>query len=181
LKRFKKKLDVKNHIEKLLEAERIVRWCMHIRNSYVRNIYKILALLKKKSEVCLSLANDDKCKTIEDKLSAFSSKSRRTASSKNYFIDATYRNITESQCLEMNIKDQITNVLPLMKAQAKKSWLCDTLCKIDNPFLIDRYEKFLQAMNTCTFKKIPQLLHKIHKYKKPKFEYEVGSYTCLLY
>jgi len=136
---------------------------MHIRNSYVRNIYKILALLKKKSEVCLSLANDDKCKTIEDKLNAFCGKSRHTASSENYFIDATYRNITESQCLEMNVKGQITNVLPLMKARAKKSWLCDTLCKIDDPFLIDRYEKFLQAMNTCTFKKIPQLLHKIHK------------------
>jgi len=108
---------------------------MHIRNSYVRNIYKILALLKKKSEVCLSLANDGKCKTIEDKLSALCGKSRHTASSENYFIDATCRNITESQCLEMNIKGQITNVLPLMKARAKKLWLCDTLCKIDDPFL----------------------------------------------
>jgi len=49
-----------------------------------------------------------------------------------------------------------------VKARAKRSWLCDTLCKIDDPFLINRYEKFLQAMNTCTFKKIPQLLQKIH-------------------
>jgi len=64
---------------------------MHIQNSYVRNIYKILTLLKKKSEVCLSLANDDKCKTIEDKLSAFCDKSRHTASSENYFIDAKPR------------------------------------------------------------------------------------------
>jgi len=71
--------------------------------------------------------------------------------------------ITESQSLEINIKGQITNVLPLVKARAKRSWLCDTLCKIDDPFLINRYEKFLQAMNTCTFKKIPQLLQKIHK------------------
>jgi len=68
-------------------------------------VYKILALLKKKSEV--SLANDEKCRTIDDKLRAFCGKSRHTASSKNYFIDTTYRNITESQSLEINIKGQI--------------------------------------------------------------------------
>jgi len=121
IEEISKKLDIKSHIEKRLEAERIVRWCMHIRNDYVRNIYKILTLLKKKSKVCLSLANDDKCKTIDDKLRAFCGKSRHTASSENYFIDVTYCNITESQSLEMNIKGQITNVLPLVKAQAKKS------------------------------------------------------------
>jgi len=142
-----------NHIEKRLKAEKFVRWCIYIRNSYIRNMYKILALLKKKSEVCLSLANDEKCETIDDKLCAFCDKSRHTASSENCFIDATYRNITESQFLEINIKDQITNVLPLVKTRAKESWLCDTLCKIDDPFLIDRYEKFLHAMNTYTFKK----------------------------
>jgi len=49
-------------------------------------MYKILILLKKK--VCLSLANDNK--TIDDKLRAFCGKSY------NYFIDTTYRNITES-------------------------------------------------------------------------------------
>lgn len=115
--------------------------------------------------MCLSLANDDKCKTINDKLSAFCGKSKHTASSENYFIDSTYRKIAEiaeSQSLEMNTKGQITNVLPLVKARAKKSWLCDTLCKIDDPLLIDRYEKFLQEINACTFKKIPQLLQKIH-------------------
>jgi len=52
----------------------------------------------------LSLANDNKCKTIDDKLRAFCGKSRHTTSSENYFIDATYRNITESQSLEINIK-----------------------------------------------------------------------------
>jgi len=76
-------------------------------------------------------------------------------------FDATYRTITESQSLEINIKGQITNVLPLVKARAKR--LCDILCKIDALFLINRYEKFFQAMNTCTFKKIPQLLQQIHK------------------
>jgi len=42
IKDILKKLDIKNHIEKRLEAERIVRWCMHIRDSYVCNMYKIL-------------------------------------------------------------------------------------------------------------------------------------------
>lgn len=89
-----KKFDIKNHIKKRLEAERILRWCMHIRDSYVRNMYKILALLKKKSEICLTLATE--CSTIDDKLHALCGISRHTASSENYFID-TYHNITSSQ------------------------------------------------------------------------------------
>jgi len=86
--------------------------------------------------MCLSLANDNKRKTIDDKLRAFCGKSRHTTSSENYFIDATYHTITESQSLETYIKGQITNVLPLVKTRAKRSWLCDILCKIDDPFLI---------------------------------------------
>ncbi|KYN05738.1 hypothetical protein ALC62_03324 [Cyphomyrmex costatus] len=96
------KLDIKNHVEKRLEAERIVRRCTQIRDSYVRDMYKILALLKKKSEVCLSLAT--KCKTIDEKLCAFCGKSKHTASFENYFIDDTYRNIPSSQILVMNME-----------------------------------------------------------------------------
>jgi len=33
------KLDIKNHVEKQLEAERIVRSCIHIQNSYIRSMY----------------------------------------------------------------------------------------------------------------------------------------------
>jgi len=65
---------------------------------------------------------------------------RHTTSSENYFIDVTYRNITESQSLEMNIKGQIINVLPLVKAQAKNHGYAIP-CKIDDPFLINRYRK----------------------------------------
>ncbi|KYM96060.1 hypothetical protein ALC62_13287 [Cyphomyrmex costatus] len=156
------KLDIKNHVEKRLEAKRIVRRCTQIRDSYVRVMYKILALLKKKSEVCLSLAT--KCKTIDEKLCALCGKSKHTASSENYFIDGTYRNISSSQILVMNMEGQITNILPLIEAQAKKSWLCDnSLCKIHDQFLIDCYEKVLQSISICTFKKIPQLLQKIHE------------------
>jgi len=115
------KLDIKNRIEKRLEAERIVRCCMHIRDSYVRNMYKILVVLKKKSEVCLSLAN--KCSTIDEKLRVFCGKSRHTASSENYFVDSTYRNITssQSQSFAINEKGQITNILPLVEGRAKKA------------------------------------------------------------
>jgi len=76
------------------------RCCMHIRNSYIRNMYKILALSKKKSEVCLSLATNNKCKTVGDKLDAFCGKSRHTYLSENYLIDSSYRNITLSEPLE---------------------------------------------------------------------------------
>jgi len=62
----------------------------------------------------------------------------------------------------MNAKGQITNVLSLVEARAKKSWICNALCKVDDSILIDRYEKFLQVINLCTFKKIPELLQKIH-------------------
>jgi len=42
--------------------------------------------------MCLSLATNDKCKKIDDKLDAFYGKSRHTASSENCFSDSTYRN-----------------------------------------------------------------------------------------
>jgi len=66
------------------------------------------------------------------------------------------------QPLVTNVKGQVINVLPLIEAQAKKTWSCSTSCKID-PFIIDRYEKFLEAISTCTLKKIPELLHKFHQ------------------
>ncbi|KYN19387.1 hypothetical protein ALC57_08282 [Trachymyrmex cornetzi] len=161
IKNIFNKLDIKNNVEKQLESEKMVRRCMQIRDKYVHDMYKILALVKKKSEVCLILTT--KCKTIDEKLIAFCGKSKHTASSENYFIDRTYRNISSSQVLAMNMKGQVTNVLPLIEAQAKKSWLCDNhLCKTD-AFLIDCYEKILQAISICIFKKIPELLQKIHK------------------
>lgn len=123
-------------------------------------MYKVLALLKKKSKVCLTLATE--CSTIDDKLHALCDISRHTASSENYFID-TYCKITSSQLLVMNVKGQAMNMLSLMEvAQTKKFWSCDNLCEID-PFLIDRYEKFLQAISTCILKNIPKLLQKIHE------------------
>ncbi|KYN29993.1 hypothetical protein ALC57_00551, partial [Trachymyrmex cornetzi] len=130
------KLDINNHIEKRLKAERIIRRCMQIRDSYIRDMYKIVVLLKRKSEVCLILAT--KCKTIDEKLIAFCGKSKHTALFENYFINGTYRNISSSQVLAMNMKGQVTNVLPLIEAQAKKVWLYDdNVCKID-PFLMLR-------------------------------------------
>ncbi|KYQ54057.1 hypothetical protein ALC60_07036 [Trachymyrmex zeteki] len=132
----------------------------HYQCLQIRDMYKTLALLKKKSEVCLSLAT--KCETIDKKLCALCNQSRHTASSENYFIDSTYRNVSSSHLI-MNVEGQSTNVLPLIEAQAKKSWLCDdNLCKID-PFLINCYEKVLQTISISTFKKIPELLQKIHK------------------
>jgi len=110
----------------------------------------------------LSLAN--KCSTIDEKLRAFCGKSRYTASSENYFVDSMYHNITSSQLqsFAMNEKGQITNILPLVEGRAKKAWVCNTLCKVNDPVLIDRLEKFHQAISTCTLKKIPNLLQKIH-------------------
>ena len=67
---------------------------MQIQDKYVYDKYKILALLKKKSEVCLTLAT--KCKTIDEKLVALCGKSKQTALSENYFIDGKYRNISSS-------------------------------------------------------------------------------------
>ena len=62
---FSRQIFLKNHIERRLEAKRIVCHCIQIRVIRV-NMHKILALLKKKSEVCLSLAT--KCKIIDEKL-----------------------------------------------------------------------------------------------------------------
>lgn len=118
----------------------MVRWYMNIRDNYIRNIHKILTVLKKRSETCLTVVGE--CCTVDDKLRALCGISRHTASSENYFINSTYHNITLSEVninepLIMNSKGQIVNVLPLIEGRAKKSWMCSTLCKINDPLLID--------------------------------------------
>jgi len=68
----------------------------------------------------------------------------------------------------MNEKGQITNVLPLVEARAKKSWTCNALCKVDDPILIDRYEKFKNSRIVTKDS---------YMYNKREFEYKVRSYT----
>jgi len=154
-------LNISGHIEKQLEVDKILRWCLHIRDNYICNLCKILASLKKKSEVCLSLNN--KCSTIDDTLNALCGISRHTASSENYFMESTYYTTILRENLIMNVEGQVVNVLPLIKAQAKKSWSCDISCKIDDLTLIERYQTFLETINTCTLKNVPKLLTNIHK------------------
>jgi len=121
----------------------------------------MLALIKKKAELNLILVVE--CSTINEKLQALCGISRHTASSKNYFVDSTYGDVTLSESFVMNAKGQVINVLPLLKEQAKKSWLCNTLCKANNPFLISRYQEFLETINTCTLKNVPELVQSIQK------------------
>ena len=47
------KLNIRRYIEKRLEEEKIIRWC-NILENVIRNMYKMLALIKKKSEVSLT-------------------------------------------------------------------------------------------------------------------------------
>jgi len=49
---------------------------------------------------------------------------------------------------------------PAITTRAKKMWLCNNLCKI-NPLLIDRYQKLLEVVNTCTVKNVPKRLQKV--------------------
>ena len=126
-------------------------------------------MLKKKAEVGLTLVS--KCCTIDEQLDALCGISRHTASSENYFMDSTYHKVflesthykTLQESLIMNMEGQVVNVLPLITAQAKKSWSCSFACKTDNPVLIERYQQFLETVNTCTLKNIPTLVEKIHK------------------
>jgi len=185
-------LQIAINIEKRLQAEKMVRWYMNIRDNYIRNIYRMLTLLKKKSEICLTVVQE--CSTFDDKLHALCGVSKHTSSSENYFIDSSYHNIISSKtsitkplikektrienvsiCYDMtlpevnitepftmNVKGQTENVLPLLARQqnstrAKKTWLCNRLCKI-NPLLIDRYQKLLEVINTCTVKNVPKLI-----------------------
>jgi len=63
----------------------------------------------------------------------------------------------------MNMKGQTENVLSLIETRAKKTWLCSSLCKINDPFLIDRYQKLLEVINACTLKNVSKLLQNIYK------------------
>lgn len=137
---------------------------MHIRTIIFAKYTKRLTLIKKKSEVIL-LAEKilvAECSTIDEKLHALCGISKHTASSENYFIESTYRNIISSEPLVINAKGQVVNILPLIKGQTKKSWTCNILCKIDNP-LISCYQKFLEIINKCTLKNVPKLIKSIHE------------------
>jgi len=57
---FDIKLDFKNHIEKQLEAEKIVRWCMHICDSYERTRNRqsvLLSLIESLESLNLTLSS----------------------------------------------------------------------------------------------------------------------------
>lgn len=49
-----------------------------------------------------------------------------------------------------------------MREEGKKLWSCSTSCKIDF-LLIERYQKFLNIIYACTFRKISQLMQTIYK------------------
>jgi len=144
----------------------MVHWCLHFRNNYIHRMYKMLILLKKNSEICLTTAAD--YSTVDDKLRALCGLSKHTASSEHYYNDATYYNITSSEVkitepLIVNTKGLVVNIFPSIEARAKKSWSCNALCKVNNLLLIDRYRKFLSAIDTCTLKNVPKLMQKVYK------------------
>jgi len=140
----------------------------------------MLALIRQKAEVSLNLVVES---TSDEKLQALCGKSRHIASSKNYFIDSTYYHVTpleplnteekivklpliktSSKPLVINAEGKVINVLPLEhKMGGKKSWSCNISCKIDDPLLINRYQKFLEIVNTCTLKNVPKLIQNIHE------------------
>jgi len=105
---------------------------------------------------------------VDDKLRALCGLSKHTASSEHYYNDATYYNITSSEVkitepLIVNTKGLVVNIFPSIEARAKKSWSCNALCKVNNLLLIDRYRKFLSAIDTCTLKNVPKLMQKVYK------------------
>jgi len=66
--------------------------------------------------------------------------------------------------LVMNAEGKVVSVLPLeQKMRGKISWSCNISCKIDDPLLINRYQKFLEIVNTCTLKNVPKLIQSIHE------------------
>jgi len=123
-----------------------------------------------------------KCSTVEEKLDVLCGESSHAASSENYFIDSTYHvtpketlvintekkvaNLplikTASEPLVMNAEGKVVNILPLIEKE-KKSWSCNISCKTNDLFLICRYQKFLETINTCTLKNVPKLIQSIHK------------------
>lgn len=72
------------------------------------------------------------------------------------------KNLPES--VIMNVKGQVMNVLPLIPGRAKKSWLCDEVCKIYDSYLIKRYQKFLEVVNTYTLRNVSRFLKRLKKF-----------------
>ncbi|KAL0116343.1 hypothetical protein PUN28_009737 [Cardiocondyla obscurior] len=85
-------------------------------------------------------------------------------------------------CQKINIKEgKICNLLPTINGTAQKNWLCSTICKVDNPLIIDRYLNLLEGLGKISLKKLNKLLPKINMCTREKFIQKKKTYRKLLY
>lgn len=125
--------------ENRLEAERIAKWCFHIRELYILQMRRVLSKCKEKAEICLTRAAESSSLGFVDYVNAFCGKSKHTASSELYFREATYRIFKKSsESIIMNSEGKAINILPIIESRnkTKKVWDCSFLCKMKKSLLM---------------------------------------------
>src|SRR6187551_2486805 len=148
-------------IKRRLESESIYKWFTVAKNSCLNNMKKVLSVLKEKSHVSLTRANEcinlkSNKHEITEALCGFSS---HNTSSEPYYYESSYvfeKKITsENNPLIMNKEGQVTNILPLISKQHETtaaSWHCNQFCVIRDE-TIQKYKKLLEVCQTITLKK----------------------------
>ena len=111
-----------------LEAERMIKWCFHIRQKYIMEMKKLLKDCKEKVEV--SLTRTAECLEVDVRINALCGESRHTSSSESYYAESSYHPFSGSESIIWNSAGKAINVLPVLQSKkTTKAWHCSYLCK----------------------------------------------------
>ncbi|XP_066600006.1 putative autophagy-related protein 11 [Prorops nasuta] len=186
-----KTLGIPSLTESRMEAERIIKWCLYTRNSYITSMKKNLKEIKRKAEV--SVTRSKQCTSIDimNKVNSLCGLSKHIASSEQYFYETSYyamseileanldfsvgtgedfpttrrdlkRNITK---IVMNSEGKCINIMPILesKNKTKKIWHCNFLCKIKDANLINDLKEFYENLLQCTLRKLHKFITDINR------------------
>ena len=152
-----------------IEAEQIIKWCIHTRDNYVSLLRKTLSLLNNK--VTVSLDRIPKCSTSDiifnnnHYTQALCGLCKHTSTTESYFFETAYKFVEFHEPLIINENGQVINILPITKKCNKRKkieWQCGSLCKGNELFLINRFKDFLIAVSKCSVvRNIPKLIKSI--------------------
>ena len=144
-----------------IESGYLYKWCTVGRNFYINEMKKALKKIKNTSNT--ALIRTDECKALNSNktelIQALCGPSKHTPVSEDYFYESTYTNntnlINNEECLILNEKGQVINILPLKTTKDGKvgnTWQCNESCRIQDETL-EKYNKFLRIIENVTLKK----------------------------
>ena len=163
-----------------LEAERIIKWCFHIRQKYILKIRKLLKDCKEKVEV--SLTRGAECLEVDDRINALCGQSGHTSSSESYYAESSYHTFTGSESIILNSEGKAINVLPVLQSKKKtQAWHCSYLCKTKDVEILNNLQDFFKRLLECSLKKVHKLNNHISSCSNKTHAEKLGhSHGCYI-